>query len=43
MLTSNERRIILKCAKKYRVSSVLLFGSSLEKINTMTLILVQRN
>ncbi len=31
MLTSNERRIILKCAKKYRVSSVFLFGSSIEK------------
>ena len=31
MLTLNERGIILKCAKKYNVSSVFLFGSSIEK------------
>ena len=31
MISSNEREIILKCAKKYRVSSLFLFGSSIEK------------
>ena len=31
MIKPSERRIILKCAKKYRVSSVFLFGSSAEK------------
>jgi len=31
MLTSDEKKIILECAKKYKVSSVFLFGSSIEK------------
>jgi predicted nucleotidyltransferase len=31
MLTEYEKDVILRCAKKYRVSSVLLFGSSIEK------------
>ncbi|MFH0795879.1 MAG: hypothetical protein V2A65_02340 [Candidatus Omnitrophota bacterium] len=31
MITNNERDIILRCAKKYHVSSVLLFGSSTER------------
>lgn len=31
MLTEKEKGIILQCAKKYNVSSVFLFGSSIEK------------
>jgi len=31
MITKHEREIILKCAEKYNVSSVFLFGSSIEK------------
>ncbi|MCK4729852.1 MAG: hypothetical protein KAT28_00890 [Candidatus Aenigmarchaeota archaeon] len=31
MIKPNEKKIILKCAKKYRVSSLYLFGSSIEK------------
>lgn len=31
MLTETEKEIIISCAKKYKVSSVFLFGSSLEK------------
>lgn len=31
MLTKSEEETILKCAKKYDVSDVFLFGSSLEK------------
>lgn len=31
MLNKKEREIIIQCAKKYKVSSVLLFGSSIEK------------
>lgn len=30
MLTKKEKDVIIHCAKKYRVSSVLLFGSSLQ-------------
>jgi predicted nucleotidyltransferase len=30
MLNKRERKIIIRCAKKYRVSSVFLFGSSVE-------------
>lgn len=30
MITEHEKDIILRCARKYDVSSVLLFGSSLE-------------
>ncbi len=29
-MTGYEKDIILRCAKKYNVSSILLFGSSLE-------------
>lgn len=31
MITKQEKEIILKCAEKYNVSSVFLFGSSVEK------------
>ena len=30
MLTEHEKDIILSCARKYGVSSILLFGSSVE-------------
>ena len=30
MITEHEKGIILRCAKKYDVASVLLFGSSIE-------------
>jgi predicted nucleotidyltransferase len=30
MLTKHEKDVILNCAKKYGVASVLLFGSSVE-------------
>jgi len=30
MITTNEKKIILNCAKKYNASSVFLFGSSVE-------------
>ncbi|MCK4294369.1 MAG: hypothetical protein KAY65_14315 [Planctomycetes bacterium] len=30
MITEYEKDVILRCAKKYNVSSVLLFGSSIE-------------
>ncbi len=31
MITNNEIVIITKCAKKYKLSSVILFGSSIRK------------
>lgn len=31
MLTQYEKDIILQCAKKYNVSTIFLFGSSIEK------------
>ena len=31
MITEYEKDIILQCAKKYNVSSVLLFGSSIKE------------
>lgn len=31
MITEEEKDIILRCAKKYNISSVLLFGSSIEE------------
>ncbi len=31
MITENDKKIILQYAKKYNVSSIILFGSSLEK------------
>jgi predicted nucleotidyltransferase len=31
MITEKDKKIILKCAKKYHVSSVILFGSSAKK------------
>jgi len=33
MITKKEENIIKRCARKYNVLSVLLFGSSLEKKN----------
>jgi predicted nucleotidyltransferase len=30
MLTEHEKEVILSCARKYGVSSILLFGSSVE-------------
>ena len=33
MITEHEKGIILQCAKKYNVSYILLFGSSIEKDN----------
>ena len=31
MITENDRAIIMQCAKKYNVSSVVVFGSSLDE------------
>lgn len=31
MITTNEKEIIKRCAKKYKLSSVILFGSSVRK------------
>lgn len=31
MLTKYDKNVILRCAKKYRASSIFLFGSSIEK------------
>lgn len=31
MITERDKDIILQCAKKYKVSSIFLFGSSIEK------------
>ncbi len=31
MISEGDKKIILNCAKKYNVSSIILFGSSLEK------------
>lgn len=31
MINKKEKEIIIKCAKKYKVSSIYLFGSSLNK------------
>lgn len=31
MITENDRTVIIRCAKKYNVSSVILFGSSLDE------------
>jgi predicted nucleotidyltransferase len=31
MITETDKKIILQYAKKYKVSSIILFGSSLEK------------
>ncbi|HJX31782.1 MAG TPA: nucleotidyltransferase domain-containing protein [Thermodesulfobacteriota bacterium] len=31
MITEKEKEIILQCAEKYKVSSVVLFGSSIGK------------
>ncbi len=31
MIAEHEKEIILQCAKKYNVSYILLFGSSIEK------------
>lgn len=31
MITEKDKEIILQCAKKYNVSSIFLFGSSIEK------------
>jgi len=31
MVTEREKEIILRCAREYNVSSVLLFGSSIEE------------
>lgn len=31
MITEKDKAIILQCAKKYRVSTVILFGSSIRK------------
>lgn len=33
MISEKEKTIIVKCAKKYNLSSVILFGSSIEKEN----------
>ncbi len=33
MINENDRNIILQCARKFNVSSVILFGSSLEEDN----------
>ncbi len=30
MISESEREIIIRCAKKYKVSSIYLFGSALE-------------
>jgi predicted nucleotidyltransferase len=29
MITENDKRIIIQCARKFKVSSVILFGSSI--------------
>ena len=34
MITKSEKDVISRCAKKYNVSSILLFGSSIEKEKT---------
>ncbi len=31
MLTERDKDIVLQCAKKYNVSSIILFGSSIRK------------
>ena len=31
MITENDKNIILQCARKFNVSSVILFGSSLDE------------
>ena len=31
MISETDKKIILQCAKKYNVSTIILFGSSLEK------------
>lgn len=31
MITEEEKEIIVRCAKKYKISCVFLFGSSLEE------------
>ncbi len=31
MLTESEKNIILRCARRYNVSAIFLFGSSIEK------------
>lgn len=31
MITERDKDVILQCAKKYNVSSIILFGSSIEK------------
>lgn len=31
MITESDKEVIIACAKKFNVSSVLLFGSSIEK------------
>jgi predicted nucleotidyltransferase len=31
MITEKDKKIILQCAKKYNVSSIILFGSSIRK------------
>ncbi|MEW6618220.1 MAG: hypothetical protein AB1422_02525 [bacterium] len=31
MITEKDKEIILQCAKKYNVSSIILFGSSIKK------------
>ena len=33
MLTEHDREVIFKCARKYRVSSISLFGSSIKGDN----------
>lgn len=33
MITEKEKEVITHCARKYNVSKILLFGSSLEKDN----------
>ena len=34
MITKSEKDVISRCAEKYNVSSILLFGSSIEKEKT---------
>ena len=31
MITEKDKKIILQCAKKYNVSAVIIFGSSIKK------------
>lgn len=31
MITENDKTVIMQCAKKYNVSSVIVFGSSLDE------------